>query len=694
MISRAAALSRASTLAASSSNVLRAGRSSTASSARTYVTEIVKPRRSLPVRLFLYTTVGGAVFYSVSTVAALNNDRYQDFFVESVPLGEKIIDYLDTHDVGQEIKNVNLGGYGEKAIGLTKNAYSSVSEAVGRVASGNEAPMAGERDARAQLAEARERARAEASKAASKVQDAGDAAKKEAESAVRTVQDNAAHLVEKAKAAADKAEAKLRGEVSAKGAGSSATTAGDDRGVLKKAFDSVQIMTDIGANNKASPSKSRAPTTPGGEVKAPYTGELPVNHEPPVGYVAPRKDRGLQAPTESQARLRPDPEAPKLPLLAPSIKSLSGSEPMIAQLADTIDELTVFLKETPSSGAKAKGVLESAQIDLEQLSKRLETIKREEAKRVETSLASQAKRYETQISQQAEEAANKLSSREADWQKNFEAERTKQMEEFKEKLNAELATQSKIINERLKEEVIAQGIELQRRWMREIRAKVEEERGGRLAKLDELATDLKDLEKVTLDNSNQLDENVNVHTLWTAVRAVRSAIDDETTKQPFADQLRVLKNTTKARDDAVISAALEVLDASGAADTGVESFVTLRQWFTDKVGPKIRGVSLVPAPETAGLLSHIASATLSPLLFHKKGLVEGDDVPSVLARVEYHLDRKDLDSAARQLNQLKGWPKTLAADWLSAARKRLEVQQALDVVNTEASLASLMVVGK
>ena len=266
------------------------------------------------------------------------------------------------------------------------------------------------------------------------------------------------------------------------------------------------------------------------------------------------------------------------------------------------------------------------------------------------------------------------------------------MQQFKEKLEKELATQSQIINERLKEEVIAQGIELQRRWMKEIKAKVEEERGGRLAKLDELATELKSLEKVSLDNSSVLDENVSVHTLWTAVRAVQHALDDSSViKRPFAEQLRVLKGTSKARDDPVLSAAIEALDASGAADTGVESFTTLKQWFDNKVGPRVRQVSLVPSPETAGVLSHLASAALSPILFHKKGLVPGDDVPSVLARAEYYLDRKDLDSAAREVNQLKGWPKLLAADWLAASRKRLEVQQALDVVQTEASLASLMV---
>ena len=57
----------------------------------------------------------------------------------------------------------------------------------------------------------------------------------------------------------------------------------------------------------------------------------------------------------------------------------------------------------------------------------------------------------------------------------------------------------------------------------------------------------------------------------------------------------------------------------------------------------------------------------------------GSDVLSVLARAEYYLNEKDLDSAARELNQLKGPAKVLTSDWLDAARKRLEVLQALQV---------------
>lgn len=253
---------------------------------------------------------------------------------------------------------------------------------------------------------------------------------------------------------------------------------------------------------------------------------------------------------------------------------------------------------------------------------------------------------------------------------------------------------------------MSQGIELQKRWIRDIKAQVDSERGGRLSKLDELESGLKELEKVTLDNSAVLDENVRVHTLWSALRAAQSAIDAGA-RESIAAQLSALSSlapsssslpsssssSVVSSSDSTIPAVLSPLTASKAASEGVESLPDLTYWFTQRVAPRIRSVALVPTSADAGVLAHVASAVLSPLLFRKTGAdVEGDDVASVLARAEARLARADLDGAAREVNQLKGWPAVLAADWLDQARKRLEVQQALDVVSTEATLSSLLVV--
>lgn len=229
----------------------------------------------------------------------------------------------------------------------------------------------------------------------------------------------------------------------------------------------------------------------------------------------------------------------------------------------------------------------------------------------------------------------------------------------------------------LKEEVIAQGIELQRRWIRDIKVRVEQERGGRLAKLDELATELKRLERVALDNSTFLDENLRIHAFWSALRALTHTVDGNA-RQPFRDELRVLRHIATARSDPVVSSVLDTLESSEVPDIGIEPFADLALWFTTSVAPKVSKVALVP-DQNAGILSHLASHFLTSFTFKPQGLAQGSDVLSTLARAEYYMNEKDLDSAARELNQLGGTAKELLADWLEAARKRLEVMQALEV---------------
>jgi mitofilin len=221
--------------------------------------------------------------------------------------------------------------------------------------------------------------------------------------------------------------------------------------------------------------------------------------------------------------------------------------------------------------------------------------------------------------------------------------------------------------------------------LRSIKAQVESERGGRLAKLDNLTSSFKQLERITLDNSSQLDANVSLHTLWSALRAVQAKADKGGVA--FDDELRVLKNAaaaaTAGKDDEtanVIQTMIDSIETSGAAVEGVKSLPSLSGWFSNTLLPKIQSVSLVPAEHEAGVLSHVASALLSKVLFTRKaGFVQGDDVGAVLARAEYYLGEKNLEMAARELNQLQGWAGKLASDWLREARKRLTVEQALQV---------------
>lgn len=182
----------------------------------------------------------------------------------------------------------------------------------------------------------------------------------------------------------------------------------------------------------------------------------------------------------------------------------------------------------------------------------------------------------------------------------------------------------------------------------------------------------------------------------------------------FDNELRALKSLstpTASSGEGVVRSALEQIEKSGIPQTGVKSFAALSSWFTNTVAPRIQSSSLVPAPEEATVISHLASAGLSKIMFRPQaGRVPGDSVGAVLARAEWCLAEKDLDGAAREINSLTGWPAKLANDWLQQARRKLEVQQALEViiiflfkvdhpliqtlqvVATEATLSSLLLV--
>lgn len=466
------------------------------------------------------------------------------------------------------------------------------------------------------------------------------------------------------------------------------------------------------------------------KTKSVYDVPLPIGFEPPPGYARPappKKSKAAVPPSDAkEAKTEPSstPLPLPLPLVAPVVSELGATEPVISELASVIDNLASYLNSNPAAAEKARDVLETAKTDIKQLAERFDQVKEEEKQALEAKLDEQTREYTIKLLELEMEAQDKLDSQEEGFRQFFEEEKAKFIQAYREKLNRELQTQSEIINERcvvhcavglrpfthtahrLKEEVIAQGIELQRRWIREIKIRVEQERGGRLAKLDELSTNLKRLERVALDNSAYLDENIRVHALWSAIRALEHAVDGSVRK-PFREELRVVRFITTAREDPVVTAALDTLEASDVPDVGVEPLADLASWFTTSVAPRIANVALVP-DQNAGLLSHLASHFLSSFSFKRQGFVEGDDVLSVLARAEFYLNEKDLDSAARELNQLKGSAKILLSDWLNAARKRLEVAQALEVctsslsaqiplmgslqiVQAQATLASLLV---
>ncbi|KAL1411373.1 MICOS complex subunit mic60 [Vanrija albida] len=627
-------------------------------------------------KLVNYTIFGAIIFYPVSGYLSTQSETYRDLFTK-VPGGEQVADYADEHDWDQF-------GPGSITKSLLKLTGKSNQEADATVA-----------DAKKAVGDATASAQAAAAEAARKASEAKDAAAARALEAQKAAKAKAAELANKASAKATEvanktsdATAKLADKVEhaihdAKKTvvdpvvDKAAETAAAGAKAIAEASEPVYPLPDTARPRQLRP-ETVTPQKPSYEGKEEYSGpKLPLGFEPPPGYY-------VKGPA-------PKPKTPgdePLPQLVTKVKELAANEPIISQLASTIDSLTTSLSSNKGGpSAQAADILDKAQGDLNALNQRLSDIKKAEQERLQKAVDSKQAEFEVALKQKQDE-----------WQKgeeglkeSWDAERQKMIDGWRSVLDGELDAQRQNIEARLHDEVVSQGIELQRRWLRSIKSQVETERGGRLAKLDHLNTSLKQLERITLDNSAVLDDNIRLHKVWSALRAVQSKA--ERGDQSFDDELRVLQGLTKSDDKSIVDATLSSLESSGIAQTGVKSLSALSSWFTNAVAPRIQSASLVPAPEEAGVGSHLASATLSKILFRPKaGLVDGDDVAAVLARAEWALQAKDLDAAAREVNSLRGWPKQLAADWLREARRRLEVQQALDIVSTDATLASLLLV--
>jgi len=358
------------------------------------------------------------------------------------------------------------------------------------------------------------------------------------------------------------------------------------------------------------------------------------------------------------------PEPPKkLIKVAPIV----SEEPVMADLNKTLHQLVEILNE---SGIPEQGhqVFEKANEELKNLSERVEALKVEGEAQAATVMAELTEKYHKLVSEKEQDHEGHVSQLKKQLAETYEQEK-------RETVLRELEIQQEILRQEQKQELQNYAMDMQRRWAREVRARVENERGGRLARLDQINLRLKTLERQGADNAEFLDQSARTHQLWCGIKALEKSYQSGE-RRPFDRELARLKRLAEEEKDAeVLKAVLAAVPESVAAE-GVDSVPELMDRF-EYVADKVRQASLVP--ENGGVLAHGMSVMLSKFMFKKHGLVPGNDVEAILARTEYYLLESDLEQAVRELNQLKGWGKRLAKDWIVAARRRVEVGQAIDV---------------
>ncbi|KAF2681262.1 hypothetical protein K458DRAFT_420770 [Lentithecium fluviatile CBS 122367] len=394
-----------------------------------------------------------------------------------------------------------------------------------------------------------------------------------------------------------------------------------------------------------------------------------------------------EAKTEPAKETKPTPA----PASAKPIKPIDhlavgqADEAVVQDVVKIVNDIITVVNADSVRDTKYDSALEKAKSDLAKVVSDITLLKEGVQQAADDKIKAIHSEFDSAAKELVQRLDHQMQAQETHWKEEYENERERLAQSYRERLQSEIDAVNKVYEQKLKNELLEQSISLQRSFASSVRDQVEQERDGRLGKLNELSSSVSELEKLTAEWNTVVDANLKTQHLVVAVEAVRSALENQVVPKPFISELAALKEI--AADDPVVSAAIASINPA-AYQRGIPNSAQLIDRFR-RVAQEVRKAALLP--EDAGVASHLASLAMSKVLFKKSGLAVGQDVEAVLARTESLLEEGDLDAAAREMNGLQGWAKVLSKDWLGECRRVLEVKQALDVIATEARLQSLLV---
>lgn len=357
-------------------------------------------------------------FYIGSAFVSFENQQYRELFTVNVPFGKELVEYGEA----RKWDDITI----EQVVVATVDAYKTVYNFVQRQLGNASTEEPIEKTTKSTLKESKERVKSTAASLKTAVKKVEEETVPEATAkAISIARHHGAQLADELDDLIRRAEAALAGKSVDSLHEATATTAqsSPDTFPLRDDTDLI-IVSDKNPDNVIV-----------------YAAPLPIGFEPPPGYERPTPPKPVPKAT---AESTPVP----LPLIAPAVSEVAISEPVITQLASTIDNLASFLAINPAASEKAKDVLEVAKGDLTGLAARIEKIKEDEKLQLEMKLDEQAREYTTKLLELELEAQDKLDSQQDGFRTFYDEERGRFAQVYREKLEQELRTQTELINER------------------------------------------------------------------------------------------------------------------------------------------------------------------------------------------------------------------------------------------------------
>ena len=350
----------------------------------------------------------------------------------------------------------------------------------------------------------------------------------------------------------------------------------------------------------------------------------------------------------------------------------NADEPLVQELVKTFNDIITVINADSTTG-KFASTISKAKAELASVGSKIIALKNAGRKEADEKVKSKEIEFDGAARELVRRLEEEIRGQEAQWKDEFESERERISQSYQERLKSEIERLKQVADQDVHNRLLEQAVALKKQFISEITDRVETERNGRLSKLSQLSTSVNELEDLTSEWNSIIEANLKTQHLQVAVEAVRSSLEQADRPRPFVKELAALKEI--ATNDPVVNAAIASINPM-AYQRGVPTSAQLIDRFR-RVAAEVRKASLLP--DDAGVASHAASFLLSKVLFKKQGMTVGDDVESILTRTETLLEEGSLDDAAREMNGLTGWAKTLSSDWLGEVRRVLEVRQALEV---------------
>ncbi|KAL8951147.1 MAG: hypothetical protein Q9222_002854 [Ikaeria aurantiellina] len=446
------------------------------------------------------------------------------------------------------------------------------------------------------------------------------------------------------------------------------------------------------AKKEAPPPSAKPETTKDSKKSATAATPPPASKEPenPAPTPAPSSSSSLSnAKSESERKekaIRP-PEVNEPNRIMPTaridpLKIKNADEPVVQDLVRIINDI-ITVVNADGAQVKYQSSINKAKAELSGVGGKIIAMKEAEKGAAQERIKATQSEFENAARELVRRLEEEMRNQTASYREELESEREKVSQHYDERLRNEVKRAEEVSDQRLRNELLEQAVALKRKFSSDIQEQVETERSGRLSKLSSLSSSIEELESLTSSWNKVIDNNLQTQHLLLAVEAVRATLENADRPRPFVMELATLKEL--ATGDSVISSAIASINPT-AYQRGVPTLSQLVDRFR-RVASEVRKASLLP--EDAGVASHAASYMLSKVMFKKQGMTVGDDVESVLTRTEALLEEGRLDEAAREMNGLDGWARSLSVDWLGEVRKVLEVRQAVEVMGTQARLLGL-----